>query len=272
MNTDTEGPFSNKSPGDIPLPQAPLARVIAQVRFPTFSKFASAESDVALAFGAAISDYYPLIDSGHEQMLSISVAGLTPQASQTNLWRFRSADSLWQVSLGPNFLSLDTADYTRRSDFTSRIEAVWNAFAEVARPPFIERVGIRYVNRVDSPELVSQLRTLVRAEVAGAYGLDSSEAVLRRTLTDIHYEFPDGENFIARFGVLPPNVQLDPSIQPVDVEAWVLDQDSSKLWAPGKYAGERLADEIAPLALRPYQFFRWAVKDAFLEQFGGQVK
>jgi hypothetical protein len=46
--------------------------------------------------------------------------------------------------------------------------------------------------------------------------------------------------------------------------------DSFHEWEPGSRKGENLNGDIRALALRGYQFFRWAVTDDFLRAFGGQ--
>lgn len=245
--------------------------MISQVRFPTYSKFVGAQSDVVNKFAVAISDEYPLFESGHEQVLRVSAEGVSEHASRTALWRFTSKDSTWQVSLGTKFISLTTSSYSHRSDFSSRLAFVWSALMDVAPPPYVERVGVRYVNRVADPELIARLRNLVRPEVIGICGLDDGDAVLERALTDTSYLFADRERFVARFGVVPPGVEIDPSVPTLQTESWVLDSDSSKTWPERDFAGNSLADIVESLALRPYQFFRWAVTQEFLREFGGEV-
>ena len=54
------GPFDSPAPGDLPLPQAPLIRVLAQVRFAPFTQFSANEEAVASRFADAMGQDYPL--------------------------------------------------------------------------------------------------------------------------------------------------------------------------------------------------------------------
>ena len=161
------GPFSQEAPVYVHLPQAPLVRTLVQIRFPTFAAFATDQDRVANRLATALGDEYPRFDAGHEVALMLTPEGVTQGQGKAPLWRFTSADTKWQVSLGPTFLSLETSNYHRRSHFVSRLTEVWAAFVGIARPPVIDRVGVRYVNQVTDPEQLSRLATMLRPEVLG---------------------------------------------------------------------------------------------------------
>jgi hypothetical protein len=151
------GPFDDPEPGNVPLLAAPLVRVLAQVRFPQFSQFLSEEDQIARKFAALVADDYPLFEEGVETVFMLTPNGVSPQQGGSKLWRLRAADASWQISFAHNFVALETTSYGRRSDFADRFQKVWEAFRSVARPPFIERAGIRYTNRIERPEILEQL-------------------------------------------------------------------------------------------------------------------
>lgn len=266
------GPFDNPEPGNVALPTAPLVRVLAQVRFPQFSQFLSDEAQIARKFAALVADKYPLFEEGMETVFMLTPTGVSPQQSGSKLWRLRAADGSWQVSFGQNFVALETSSYARRRDFTDRFQQMWDAFRSVAPPPFIERAGIRYTNRIERPQVLNQLGDYLQPEISGVISVQMTEGKLERTVSEYLYRFDDGSEFQARCGLLPAGVSLDPSIPPSPSHSWVLDLDSFHGWAPGGRDGEGIGEELRNLALRCYQFFRWATKPALLSEFGGDIE
>lgn len=270
MEVTLAGPFDNPEPGNVPLPDAPLVRVLAQVRFPQFSQFMSDQDRIARQFGALVSEEYPLFEEGMETAFLLTPAGVSQQQGGSKLWRLRAVDASWQVSFAQNFVALETSSYVRRRDFADRFEKVWEAFRSVARPPFIERVGIRYTNRVERPEVLNCLGDYLRPEVSGVIGVQMVEGHLERTVSESLYRFDDGSEFQARYGHLPAGVSLDPGISPAVGASWVLDLDSFHGWGPTGHNGDAIGEELRTLGLRCYQFFRWAVRPIFLTEFGGE--
>ncbi len=266
------GPFDNPEPGNVPLPDAPLVRVLAQVRFPQFSQFLSSEDQIARSFGALVSEEYPLFEEGTETTLLLTPSGVSTQQGGNKLWRLRAADASWQVSFAQTFVALETSSYVRRSDFAQRFQTVWNAFRSVARPPFIERAGIRYTNRIERGELLDQLGDHLRPEICGVFGVEMAVGRLERTVSESLYRFGDGSEFQARWAHLPGGVSLDPTILAPNGPSWVLDLDSFRTWNPGVETGETVGEELRALGLRCYQFFRWATTPTFLHEFGGGVE
>lgn len=266
------GPFDDPEPGNVPLPDAPLVRVLAQVRFPQFSQFLSDEDQIARRFAALVAEEYPLFEEGMETVLVLTPTGVSPQQGGGKLWRLGAADASWQVSFARNFVALETSSYVRRSDFADRFQQVWNAFQSVTRPPFIERAGIRYTNRIERTEVLGQLGNYLRPEVSGVIGVQMAEGKLERTVSESLYQFNDGSEFQARCALLPADVSLDPSIPPAPGPSWVLDLDSFRGWGSSGHNGDAIGEELRTLALRCYQFFRWATKPTFLTEFGGEVE
>lgn len=261
-------PFGNP-PGNVSLPEAPLIRTLAQIRFPLFSAFQMDPDAIARAVAGSLAGEYPLYEAGHEVAMSVTPEGVTQAPVSTPIWRLRSVDGLWQVSFGPNFLSLDTTAYTRRSDFAARLATAWQAFSEVATPPQVERLGVRYVNRVSDPAHMERLTELVRSEVLGVTAIQAGGAQLLSALSEATYAVADGTFLQARWGVAPAELAIDPSLAPLDTVSWVLDLDAFAQWPSGAMTAIDVGPLTEALALNAYRFFRWAVTQKFLEVFGG---
>lgn len=260
------GPFDSPAPGDLPLPQAPLIRVLAQVRFAPFTQFSANEEAVASRFADAMGQDYPLFAESHQLQIVISPKGVEPSPGPSKLWRLTSQDETWRLSYATDFLSIETSAYTRRSEFAARLGQAWKSFTSVAQPPVIQRVGVRYVNRVDDGELLAVLPEILRPEIVGVAHMAQTSDLVRCT-SEAHWDFGDKSGLTARWGLLPPGTQMDLDIDPAPTRSWILDLDSFREVDSGP---ESLALETmaAGLSLKAYQFFRWAVTPKFLEAFG----
>lgn len=264
-------PFSNEEPGNIPLPSAPLVRTIAQVKFPLLTQFSINGDAVASAVAGALVEHYPLLEVGQEVSMTLTADGPSEQRSTTRIWRLVSADRAWQVTFTGTFLSIDTTAYVRRRDFAQRLTDAWEALNQHVPVPYIDRLGVRYINQVADQDHLSRLGQLLRPEMLGiALAQDPDEARLAAAMAEAQYHFPDGSAFTARWGMLPAGTSIENASPAFDHSTWILDMDSFCEFKPNSNAGQNLFEDVRALALRGYQFFRWAVTDDFISTFGGQ--
>jgi uncharacterized protein (TIGR04255 family) len=147
---------------------------------------------------------------------------------------------------------------------------------EVARPPRTERIGVRFINRVEEPDL-PLLPSLVQAPMLAGLAVPTSEhgVTVAHTLSEALYQLPSDRPALldalqARWGQLPGGATLDPTLPALDMPSWVLDIDSSRAGA-AEFTAEEISKVAEQLARRAYRFFRWAVTLDFLKHFGGEV-
>jgi uncharacterized protein (TIGR04255 family) len=268
--TPTEGsPFSDEVVAETPLLRAPLARVLAQVRWPRTTLVSDNLDAVAREFGAAVAGAYPLSGSRQEMTLLVSPEGVTQQPGAT-VHQFTSADDDWVVSLSATFIVLESRKYTSRTDFCERLKLNLDALKSIVAIPISDRVGFRYINRLHSPEDMDDLAQLVRPEVMGGATVPlAGKAELLHCISESLYVLGD-VRLMARWAQLPPGGTTDPMVPPVDSRSWLLDLDASqearKPFDPVALAGA--ASELSGVA---YRFFRWSVEPAFLERFGAST-
>lgn len=252
-------------PVEVPLPRAPLIRVIAQVRFPLI---ASVENrDFIAPFQEAIREEYPILRQ--ESTGNLVVAGPGQVAVRTgNIWRFHALDHPWRVSLTGDFLAIETEHYTSRQDFLDRFEKLLIALERHVKPGVLDRLGVRYVDRLTgsilgdlapyvNPALLGVLGSPMRDQVAVAVG----EALLALP--------EEAGQMRARWGLLPPDTTVDPStIAAINDRSWVLDIDAFQQ-GERRFVGREVAAQARRLARATYAFFRWATTDDFLRHYGG---
>lgn len=256
-------PFAGPAPAEVPLPRAPLARVIAQVRFPPI--LAIDRGDGVSGFQEAIRADYPVLQKEDVREVTVGPLG-DVRVGQGTLWKFADAKDKWRVSLSTTFIALETKAYSSRADFLSRLDMVVQAADATFRPQVAERLGIRYVNRVQGPFL-DRLASLVRSEMLGAAWSPLAQFI-RLSMTETHLALPDARGeMLVRHGLLPPQTTYDPAIEPVQVRSWVLDLDCFRA-ARMAFDPTELSEVAGALSEQSYRLFRWVVKDEFLQEHG----
>ncbi len=142
--------------GDVPervlLNNAPLVRVLGQVRFTRIAKIA--EENYIADFQEAIRGEYPHFLNETIQGLDIVVAGnkMKQRPATSVIWRFFDASKVIRVSLMADAITLETAAYVSRNDFLSRFGFILEKLAETVRQSLVQRVGFRYVDRLPDPD------------------------------------------------------------------------------------------------------------------------
>jgi uncharacterized protein (TIGR04255 family) len=258
-----EDPLVAPPPLEVPLKDAPLVRVIAQVRFPEI--LSVEQRDFVAPFQEAVRATYPVLRQEQTQGLLLSPTGIAPAKPQI-VWRFSDVDGHWRVSLTPEFLALETTKYISRSDFLKRLRAVVEALGEHLEPTLVDRLGIRYIDRITGAAVADIVR-LVRSEVRGITGTAAATHVAH-ALSESIFELPDAR-VLARWGRLPAGATFDPAaIEPVQEESWILDLDMFSA-EPMHFDVNRLLTNAQRYAERIYAIFRWVVTDDFLRRYGG---
>jgi uncharacterized protein (TIGR04255 family) len=260
----TVDPLVAPLPAEVPLKDAPLVRVIAQLRFPEILSIE--QRDFVAPFQEAIRSTYPVLRQEQTQGILLGPGGVAPAKPQI-AWRFGDTDGHWRVSLTPDFLALETTKYVSRSDFLGRLKAVAQALDEHIEPGQLDRLGVRYIDRITGAA-VDDIAKLIRPEVRGIAGTTAATHVAH-ALSESMFEVQEAR-VLARWGLLPPGATVDPSaIEPAKEKSWILDLDMFSA-APTPFVVDRVVEQTRRYAERVYAVFRWAVTDEFLVRYGGK--
>lgn len=266
--TALPSPFGAEPLEEVPLPRAPLERVLAQVRFPKEPMLATEEGAGALR--ERLKHRYPILRDEQQVEITVAADGVTQRTGASPLWRLQDVKKTWQVSFTDTFVAVDTSAYVSRNDFCVRLGEVLTALREVAPPVVYDRFGVRYIDRLTDEALVSRLPSLVRPEVLGAISVPLPDRVeLVHALTEAVFRLEGGQ-LVARWGTLPAGATVEPTVRPVPVRSWLLDIDAATTDV-GEFDPDTLTTLAEHYAERVYRFFRWAVTDEFLRAHGGQL-
>jgi len=264
--TTHETPLTGPPPTEVPLNNAPLVRVIAQVRFPLVASLE--KRDFIAPFQEAIRAEYPVLRPEQSQSVVLGQPGVV-HARMNAVWRFHDANDAWRVTLAPDFLALETGRYTSRDDFLNRLKRVLEALVAYVDPKVIDRLGVRYIDRVTGDNL-SDLLHLVRPEVCGVLSTPLASHA-RHAIAEAMFVLPDNAGQVmTRWGLVPPRATVDPAaVDPIDEASWLLDVDAFQEETK-EFEVEVALQQARGFTERIYSVFRWAVTDEFLRRYGGR--
>jgi len=180
------------------LARSPLELVVCQIRHER--RLVVGEGATALAIHEALGGAggsYPSIDevSGAELNVVVGMGAPDFRETKTSGWRLTSADGAWVITLMPDNFSLETSAYTTWSDdFAPRLGTLIDAVAEHVKPTVEQRIGLRYVDRINELGLteLAAWRAYLRPELLGLVLHPQIGPGVRQYLQQVVIEFADG--------------------------------------------------------------------------------
>ncbi|WP_084477020.1 TIGR04255 family protein [Actinokineospora enzanensis] len=252
------------APPEVPLPAAPLVTVLSQIRWVSVTHLKTSLDTFAKRFGEKISNEYPIYGEHHQIQLIVTPTGATQEPGGM-VYQFRSPDETWKVSFSEVFITLETSRYTSRADFCHRFRHLLEVLAATVEIPIVERIGFRYVNRVDKAEDYSRITELVNSQALGITRIPQ----LVHSISEAVYKLNDA-NLLARSVFLPPEKTFDPIIKPSPNKSWILDLDAY-VEERSSFSSETLSETASKLSGIAYGYFRWAITPEFLKAYGGGI-
>ncbi|WP_135058924.1 TIGR04255 family protein, partial [Paracoccus salipaludis] len=218
-------------------------------------------------FQDRIRKVYPFVE--RIEAVPLPIPGSAPEISGTEVhWNFSSVDKKWRVVLAANAITLETKDYNGHIDFIKRFGFILNALADTVQPTVMIRIGYRYINRLQSPEDLSNIQILVRENLIGLADAKIRENVVQSVAQSTCRTKEGG--IVVHWGILPPNTAMSDLMDRLDTNSWILDIDA---FTQPEQAEEFIVDKALTslnyLSDRAYAFFRWAITEEFLKRFGG---
>lgn len=131
-----------------------IVNVVCQLRFPTILAISARQPD---AFQDAVRQEFPRYQLKKEQPAPklVNQNGVVTAEKQEQVLNhtFLSADGGWVINLTNSFIALSSPRYTDWETFAGKLDRVVAAFAQVYKPAYFERVGLRYINGFSREEL-----------------------------------------------------------------------------------------------------------------------
>jgi uncharacterized protein (TIGR04255 family) len=218
--------------------------------------------------GAVLARGYPLQSETRSINYLISPEGIASNDAGT-MYRWSSLDDSWHITLTRQFATLYCSRYAGFDELQARLRFLINELRGAIEIPFVDRVGVRYVNRLSEAGQTDSLSDLVKPEVLGYKGLPlaGQQAALRESINQATYTVGQAI-LIVRSGVMPPGQTPDPAVEAVTTESWILDLDASQeerlLFDP-----DRLIPRAGRLADIAYDYFKYIVTGGYIKRFSG---
>jgi uncharacterized protein (TIGR04255 family) len=262
-------PFTGDTDRRITLTRAPLALVLVQVRWPEHGRLLRDFKSIALTFGETLDDF-PLYRELHEQGIQITPEGVqTIQGERSFQWR--SLDNIWTVHLTQTSMSLFCLPHVnyRFSEVTERLRVLLNLLSSILEIRLIDRIGVRYVNRLTNVETHAALPEIFDGAILGMSQLSvRPTARLVSTLSQAVYSV-EGATLQVRSGYLAPGETMDQAIAPVDNVSWVLDMDAFDN-VQRMFDIENVEQVVGRLADTVYDFFKLVMQQDAETRLEGQ--
>jgi len=259
MEATSMAEFSLTPVEEVHLQHAPLEKVLTQVQF---SRTPQLVSDAAEAQIAEALERYPVRRRALPPTVVINGQQIpTPQAPAAVL-SFSNPAGTWQVTLTDTAVALETSDYESRDDFCERALEVFRAVASVALPPVVDRVGLRYIDRLSGAAL-DRVPGYVTPELHVLFGHVAGALELQHSVTDSLVKISPEDVLQVRSGFLPPQASFDPALPALPAESWVLDMDAYTAQAGFPFDPDALVARLRSYSQAAYACFRWATTDAF---------
>lgn len=251
-------------------PNAPLALVAAEVRYP-----AVAEGALGMAIHRRIRDALGadwVIHNDTTQTLEAGVGAAGPQASlrSETVGRITSRKRTRIITARPENFTVEVVDYVRFADFRDLLERASAAVESVLRPDGISRVGLRYIDEITVPESRPQWsRWLDSSLMAPAL---PPELTPTEWTGAVQYQVAPDQSLVFRYGpsagpiVSPAGPLRRPRVP--DGPIFMLDFDSS--WQPSDipaFTADRIIEATDRLRSPLRALFDSLLKPSLLEVF-----
>lgn len=189
----------------------PLAYVVAEVSISPHYSIAQFVPSIQ----QSLRDLFPRTDEGREMVLAI---GTPNQAAVPDcIWRLTTPDNRRGVNIGTRTIALHTTSYLNFLEFAELLTHVLKAVQSSELNPFVERIGLRYIDYI----LPSDGHQLVDYLVPALHGVTPPGA--GRAQTAIWFAIYPFETFTVNARVaapslpgmlLPPNFSALPLAKP----------------------------------------------------------
>lgn len=256
------------SPGpDIPAAEyeifanPPLKAMLGQVRFPPILRIANLST--LAAFQDDIREEWP--EFAQEQQINF-VIGPGVQQSQPgpqHIFRFTSADKVWNIVLATDAITIETTgggEYSSYNEFDTRFRRVWEALRKHFGPTALLRQGLRYVDHLEGDGLeAAGWARLINPDLMGPLAGPLADG-LEQAISDYRFRYDDGV-LVFKHGITPAGPENRPG--------YLLDFDYFTDEPSEDASTETVMEKFAGYHERSYAFFRWCVTDEALERFRG---
>lgn len=156
------------------LPSAPIVEAVIDIRA---KSSVNLDEAITREFLEPRLEDYNFLDSQHELSHQVTFGvDIPPQQTTKNAWkgvRFRTADEKNIVQFNRDgFVYSRLAPYQNWTGFSSESLRLWQFFNEMAKPDEINRLGLRFINRIELPAGDGNFENYIRPAPQSPRGIE----------------------------------------------------------------------------------------------------
>ena len=220
-----------------------LKQAVCELRFPTLMELAGPKPPTSLV--TALRKEYPHLELSNEVTLNMGA-----QTGADNVHIFRSSKATWSVTLKQNAIALETTKYTEYAEMRERLLKVIAAAKQIIDSDFFTRVGLRYVNVVETSG-TEGLETWVNSALVGPIVGGKSFKGVTELAGKFHLATEDGGC------LLQHGLRHKTPLKPEELPDYVLDIDSYR-------TDVKVEDAMSALDImhsQSFSLFDWSLGD-----------
>jgi uncharacterized protein (TIGR04255 family) len=242
--------------------RAPIALVACQINFEPILRLSEAE--FVAPFQEALREQYPTVNRVGGIQFTLGGGGLSAEPADAGGWAFASSDGQWQIGLGRDNLTIQSAEYVSYEQLRDRFLAALRLFVDEYRPGARLRLGLRYINRFvfDEATTVDAWRKLVRAELLGLAGAPEivNEEDVRQSFGQARIAREDSQMLVS-YGFLEAATLTHPAVAAQALPHFLLDMDQFDLRRHDSIDLDRAQGELDEWHDDIHRLFRWALTE-----------
>ncbi len=233
-----------------PLSRSPLQLVVCQVRYEPVPR--ASEARVALAVHELLGGREgPFAKMEPLQSLNITMGPQVMPTATPNGWRLTSTSGDWTAQLLGDQSSLETTAYeTWEGMFRKRLFGLVDALTEQLQPETLNRVGLRYVDRITEPVVngPAEWSQYIAPEILGPVLHEHLGPGVTAAQQQVDLDAGDEKRATLRHGFFRDQLQGGKLTYVLDFDTY---REGIAAWNADEIKG--LADELNELALRLFQ-------------------
>lgn len=272
MMTETSLPLAvaDRPFGDLPsadqsiLLTPPIEAAIAEVRFAAPGATVTPHHATALrnALQDATSAEFTIIEAASEGTMKIDFGPAGPAIASDEVagWRVATSDRRFTATLFPHSATWQVNAYERWSaSMGPAIQAIVNLVADEIRPDLVQRIGLRYINRIQDLECTTPRSWVGRidASLIGAVQNRSFGSKVASAQQQVELRLDGGHAALLRHGPVP-----SPSAHAID---YLLDLDVFA-HASNEFDAEKIREICQRLNRTAASLFQASLDEDYLAQ------
>lgn len=196
-------------------PNAPLALVAVEVRFTDSPRLRQQQTLDAIAI--SLEGRFPFVRPLQEQVFQVNLGnpgpGFQPQLEQQQRVVLTNAGNAESLTIAPSSITYETTAYSEFDELSANVSAACEALIGAGVQPALLRVGLRYIDEVRVPQLVTDVREWGRwidSSLVGPLAVGPDGVAVRNAQGLVTFDLGNGMGLNFQYAALPQGSVVEP--------------------------------------------------------------